>query len=213
MASIYLAGSGNFGLAAAERLTADGHTLVGVCSPGEGRGIHKRDLLAGWADRHDVPWVDVTTLREEHVPNDTDVIMTAHSHAFIGVRTRARAKYALGYHPSLLPLHRGRDAVRWQARLNERVVGGTIYHLTNRVDGGPVALQSHLVVPPGIKTSDLWRDHLFPLGVELISEAAKLVDASSVPVKPQDENLATWEPSFDSEPLFRPELLEIGSGS
>lgn len=210
MAKIYLAGSGSFGLAVAERLVEDGHELVGICSPTEGRTLNKSDLLAGYAQRKDIPWVDVTTLREQAVPADTDVILTAHSHAFIGVRTRARAKYALGYHPSLLPLHRGRDAVRWQARLNERVVGGSVYHLTNRVDGGPVALQRHLVVEPGQKASDLWRSHLFPLGVELLAEVAKLVDKNDVPVRPQDEKLATWEPSFDSEPLYRPELLELG---
>jgi methionyl-tRNA formyltransferase len=210
MANIYLAGSGSFGLAAAERLTADGHVIVGVCSPSEGRNQAKVDLLAAWAERLDYNWVDVKTLKEQNVPDGTDLIMTAHSHAFIGVRTRARAKYALGYHPSLLPLHRGRDAVRWQSRLNERVVGGTIYHLSNRVDGGPVALQSHLIVPPGLGASRLWRDHLFPLGIELISQAAACVDKDSVPLRPQDEKLATWEPSFDSEPLYRPELLEIG---
>lgn len=210
MSRIFLAGSGSFGHATAQRLVEDGHEIVGVCSPSEGRS-NKDDMLAWWAKYHGYDWIDVTTLRETHVPKGTDVIMTAHSHAFIGVRTRARATYALGYHPSLLPLHRGRDAVKWQARNNERVVGGTIYHLTNRVDGGPIALQRHVIVPPAMDASRLWRDYLFPLGIEMLAETAKLVDKGTVPYTPQNDKLATWEPSFSSEPLYRPELLEIES--
>lgn len=38
---------------------------------------------------------------------------------------------------------------------------------------------------------------------------ADAVDAGSVPYQPQDERKATWEPSLDSKPLYRPELLEL----
>lgn len=208
MTRIFLAGSGAFGHAAAQRLVEDGHEIVAVCSPFEGRR-NKEDMLGWWARYNGYDWTDVANLRETDVPDGTDLIMTAHSHAFIGVRTRARATYSLGYHPSLLPLHRGRDAVKWQARNNERVVGGTIYHLSNRVDGGPIALQRHLVVPPRMEASRLWSDYLFPLGIEMLSEAAALAGRGTVPYKPQDDKLATWEPSFNSEPLYRPELLEL----
>lgn len=212
MTTVYLAGSGSFGLAAAEALTADGHTLAGICSPAEGRR-DGRDLLALYGERTGTPWVDVQRLAPGQVPDGVDVILTAHSHAFIGRRTRARAPLALGYHPSLLPLHRGRDAVKWQARMHERVVGGTIYHLTDRVDGGPVALQRHLIVPPGLDASALWSVHLFPLGIELIREAVRLAaDPGSVPIIPQDDKAATWEPSFGAAPVYRPELLELTAG-
>lgn len=209
MTNVYLAGSGAFGLAAAEAIVADGHTLAGVCSPTRGRST-AHDLLASYAARTDTPWVDVSNLAPDDVPDGVDVIVTAHSHAFVGRRTRARAPLALGYHPSLLPLHRGRDAVKWQARLHERVVGGTIYHLTDRVDGGPIALQRHIIVPPMLDASTLWSAHLFPLGVDMLVEAVRLADdPSRVPVRPQDDKLATWEPSFDSAPVHRPELLEL----
>jgi methionyl-tRNA formyltransferase len=40
-----------------------------------------------------------------------DLIIAAHSHDFIGRPHAAQGKLgAIGYHPSLLPLHRGRDA-------------------------------------------------------------------------------------------------------
>ena len=212
MTTIFIAGSGMFGMTAATALENSGHRVVGVTSPALGRD-GKADRLAQWAGREVRPWTDVDVLREDMVPEGVDLILAAHSHAFIGRRTRARAPYALGYHPSLLPLHRGRDAVRWQARMHERVVGGTIYHLTDRIDGGPIALQRHLIVPPTLTASVLWHDYLFPLGIELILEAALAVQTHAVSTRPQDDKLATWEPSFDGAPLYRPELLELTRGS
>lgn len=212
MTNVYLAGSGAFGLAAAEAIVEDGHTLAGVCSPSEGRRGGS-DLLASYCRRADTPWADVDRLTPDHVPDGVDLIYTAHSHAFVGRRTRARAPLALGYHPSLLPLHRGRDAVKWQARLGERVTGGTVYHLTNRVDGGPIALQEHVIVPAGLEASRLWSAHLFPLGIEMTRQAVRLAATPDrVPTLPQDDKIATWEPSFDSAPVYRPELLELTAG-
>lgn len=212
MTNVFIAGSGTFGMQAASLLHTVGHVVVGATSPSIGRD-GKQDRLASWAERHEVPWREVDVLAPDAVPDGTDLILAAHSHAFIGRRTRARAPYAVGYHPSLLPLHRGRDAVRWQARLHERVVGGTIYHLSDRIDGGPIERQRHIIVPPVLTASVLWRHYLAPLGLELIQETALAVDAGFLSSRPQDDRLATWEPSFDGKPLHRPELLELTRGS
>lgn len=210
MARLFISGSGQFGATAAQRLADLGHTIVGVSSPTDGRrGGY--DALTNWCMGAQVPRVDRDALKPADVPDRVDAILAAHSHAFIGRLTRARAPHALGYHPSLLPLHRGRDAVRWQARLGERVVGGSIYHLTDRIDGGPLAAQRHLIVPPGLDASTLWGDYLFPLGIDMLADAAAAVDRGCVDTVPQDDRLATWEPSFDTEPLYRPELLELPS--
>ena len=211
MARVFLAGSGMFGSLVAQAAVDDGHQIVGVSAPESGRGREGApDLTSLWAWRFDVPFTSQRSLRPDAIPDGTDVIVTAHSHAFIGRLTRARAAVAVGYHPSLLPLHRGRDAVRWQSRMGERVVGGTIYHLTDRVDGGPIADQRHLIVPPGLPAGELWREHLSPLGVSMVRDILHSVDAGTVAYVPQDDSLATWEPSFSAEPIYRPELLAIG---
>ncbi|OFN17786.1 methionyl-tRNA formyltransferase [Corynebacterium sp. HMSC055A01] len=208
MAKIYLAGSGAFGAACAQALTNAGHTLLGIAAPEEGRG-GRGEALTNWAMSRHLPRTSNALLRADDIPDGTDLILTAHSHAFVGRKTRARAPYALGYHPSLLPLHRGRAAVEWTARMNERVTGGTIYHLTDNVDGGPIAAQRHVILPPRLTASEIWREYLFPLGVEMVVDTADAVDAGNVPYQPQDERKATWEPSLDSKPLYRPELLEL----
>lgn len=212
MANVFLTGSGWFGQEAAEAAEAAGHRVTGVAAPRDGRR-GGRDLLSLWAERRGLTAVESRSLAEADVPDGCDVILAAHSHAMVGPRTRARARYALGYHPSLLPLHRGRDAVRWQARMGERAVGGSIYHLTDRVDGGPLAAQRTVIVPPALDASSLWRDYLAPLGLEMIASVLDDVARDAVAYRPQDDKLATWEPSFASAPLYRPELLELTSGN
>lgn len=220
--NVYVSGQRAFGAAVARKVLEDGHRLVGVASP----AYAGRDAPIGWAFGDDdtmpwdrlralagdrcVPWTESPQLGPHRVPEGTDVIVAAHSHAFIGRRTRGRARLAtVGYHPSLLPLHRGRDAVRWTVRDRDRVAGGSVYHLTDNVDAGPLAAQDYVLVPPSTTVDELWRDLLFPLGVRLVGRVLRDLAAGRVVAVPQDERCATWEPSRDQPPLWRPELPEL----
>lgn len=140
-----------------------------------------------------------------------DLLVCAHTHAYIGRRTRHALNVgAVGYHPSLLPRHRGRDAVRWTIHMGDPVAGGSVYWLSDRIDAGDIAAQQHVLVEPGATVSDLWRESLFPLGVELLRRTVHDVSQGRMVRRPQNEKVATWEPSWDRQPLFRPELIEIG---
>lgn len=217
---IFLSGRGGFAVSVAAAVTAAGHDLLGVASPRLRDGRHDDenplawDRLRGWAYPRHTPWIDAAELRARHIPDGTEVIVAAHSHAFLGRPTRGRASVAaIGYHPSLLPLHRGRDAIRWTIRDRDRVAGGSVYHLTDRVDGGPIAAQDYVIVPPGSTPASLWRDHLAPLGVDLLCGVLADLDRGVTTARPQDDDLATWEPSLDAAPLYKPELLELSAGS
>jgi methionyl-tRNA formyltransferase len=219
--NIYLSGQGAFAVAVAEALVEE-HKIVGVAAPrqrrriGTGSGADDDanpmtwDRLRAWAYPRGIHWTSAPDLRAHHVPDDTDIILAAHSHAFIGRKTRARAGVAaIGYHPSLLPLHRGRDAIRWTIRDGDKVTGGSVYHLTERTDGGPIAAQEHVLVPPGSTAESLWREHLTPLGVRLILRVVNdLARGVHIEVE-QDEALARWEPAMGVAPLFKPELIEL----
>jgi len=172
----------------------------------------KPDRLATAAELAGVPVIPAGTLRERTVPDDLDLIVAAHSHDFIGAPTRWRARHgAIGYHPSLLPRHRGRDAIRWTLRMREAVTGGTVFRLTDTVDGGPVLAQEHVFVDPDDTAESLWRERLGPLGLRLLSEVASRIAHDGYQAgRPQDARLATWEPSIDAPPLFRPELIALG---
>ncbi len=185
-----------------------GVEVAAVCAPA---GAGRPDRLHAQAELHGVRIIPAGTLRVETMPAGIDLIVAAHSHDFIGERTRQRARWGgIGYHPSLLPLHRGRDAVRWAIRMRERVTGGSVYRLTNRMDGGEVLAQEHVFIRPDDTAEVLWRRDLAPLGVRLLASVVSRFAAEGyVHGTAQDEPLATWEPSIDRPPAYRPDLLMI----
>ena len=173
----------------------------------------EQDALRELAGMYRIPFMPAGTLRADRVPENADLIVAAHSHDFISRAVRNRLTLgAIGYHPSLLPLHRGRDAVRWTIRMGDRIAGGTVFWLSDTVDGGPVAIQDWCFVRPEDTAQSLWRRELFPMGVQLLSRAVDDVLQGRLVMRDQDYSLATWEPSFDGAPrLYRPELLQIGT--
>ncbi len=168
----------------------------------------KPDRLAAAAARAGVPVIRAGSLNAAAMPAGIDLIVAAHSHDFIGEATRHRARYGgVGYHPSLLPLHRGRDSIEWAIRMRERVTGGTVYRLSNRMDGGNVLAQRHVFIRPDDTAEELWRRDLAPLGVELLAGVVAAFARNGYAAgKEQDPALATWEPSIGRAPAFRPDL-------
>jgi len=129
---------------------------------------------------------------------DTDLIITAHSHARIGKDALAAAKYGgIGYHPSLLPRHRGKAAVEWTIKEGDPIAGGTIYHLADRMDAGAIAAQDWCFVRKGETARELWERALAPLGLKLLGDVVESAKANgAIPAKPQDEQFATKAPSL-----------------
>ena len=77
------------------------------------------------------------------IAEGTDLIVTAHSHARIGKDALAASKLGgIGYHPSLLPRHRGMAAIEWTIKEGDPIAGGTIYHLADRMDAGAIPRSS-----------------------------------------------------------------------
>jgi methionyl-tRNA formyltransferase len=129
---------------------------------------------------------------------DTDLIVTAHSHARVGKDALAAAKFGgVGYHPSLLPRHRGIAAVEWTIKEGDPIAGGTVYHLADRMDAGAIAAQEWCFVKKGETARELWERALAPLGQKLLAEVIDYARKNNnLPAKPQDEQFATKAPSL-----------------
>lgn len=108
---------------------------------------------------------------------------------------------ALGFHPSLLPHHRGRDAVYWTVTRGDTVTGATWFWLDAGIDTGPIAAQAALRVPLGIRPRDLYALHLVPLGLRLLTDLLARLDRGERPATPQDPALATYDPPRPRKPL------------
>lgn len=200
---IFLSGTRYFGSMVLTELRKR-HEVIGVSAP-------LSDRLAALALGHDIPTIPAGTLNKETIPAGVELIVAAHSHDFIGEATRFRSKYgAIGYHPSLLPRHRGRDAIRWAVKMGDPVTGGTVYQLSNTVDGGDILAQEWCWIRPGDTARSLWERDLCDMGVRMLCEVVETIAAERAVIgRKQDEALATWEPAFGAAPLRRPDLLQL----
>ena len=203
---VYLIGQKTFGARVADMVVRRGaHRLVGACAPAWKTEDVEPDPLREAVEARGLPWLPSDELEAGSVP-ECDLIVLAHAHVFVPAAVRDRARHgAIGYHPSLLPLHRGRDAIRWSLHMGDRVTGGTVYWVDDGADTGPIAAQRHVFIRPEDNASSLWSRELFPLGLELLGEVMDEVAAGTARRVPQDETLATWEPSWRRAPLRKGE--------
>jgi methionyl-tRNA formyltransferase len=132
------------------------------------------------------------------IAEGSDLIVTAHSHARVGADALAVARLGgIGYHPSLLPRHRGIAAVEWTIREGDPIAGGTIYHLAERMDAGAIAAQDWVFVKKGETARELWERALAPLGQKLLAEVIDYARThDTLPSQPQDEQFATRAPKI-----------------
>jgi methionyl-tRNA formyltransferase len=128
----------------------------------------------------------------------TDLIVTAHSHARVSKEALAASRLGgIGYHPSLLPRHRGIAAVEWTIRAKDPIAGGTVYHLADRMDAGAIAAQDWCFVGKDETARLLWERALAPMGQRLLAEVIDYAKVhNALPSKPQDEQFATSAPAL-----------------
>ena len=176
-----------------------GHDVAAVSAP------RVDDRLAAAATAAGIPLCQVAgRFGPEWMPDGLDLVVCAHAHVFITAEARRKARLgAIGYHPSLLPRHRGRDAVHWAIHMGDPVTGGTLYWLDDGADTGDIAAQDWCWVRPGDSPAQLWRRDLAPIGLRLLAGTLARLEAGEVPRLAQDPAMATWEPGLSAGRLGR----------
>lgn len=108
-----------------------------------------------------------------------DLIVSAHSFRIVPDWFIEWSRLgAIGYHPSLLPDYKGRNAIRDCLEDGQRFIGGSVYWLTPQIDGGPVVvaderrLQERVQILSGETALQLWKRALAPLGAHLLASGA-----------------------------------------
>lgn len=130
------------------------------------------------------------------VAEGTDLIIAAHTHARVSDEALARSRLGgVGYHPSLLPRHRGIAAVEWTILEGDPIAGGSVYHLADGWDAGAIAAQDWCFVAKGETARELWDRALAPMGLALLTKVVHCARLQGyVPAYPQDPRFATRAP-------------------
>jgi glycine cleavage system regulatory protein/folate-dependent phosphoribosylglycinamide formyltransferase PurN len=202
---IVLVGSRYFGAAAFAALRDEGVDVVQVVVPAAD------DRLAAAAQAAGVGvhvLANPKTVPGEAVPDGVDLVVAAPTHARVSDEALARARLrGVGYHPSLLPRHRGIAAVEWTILSGDPIAGGSVYHLAAGWDKGAIAAQDWCFVLKGESARDLWERALAPMGLGLLRRVARhAAEHGELPAHAQDERFAT------KAPMIRPtvSLTEAG---
>ena len=190
---ITLIGSRYFGAAVFDRLSKEGLPIAQVVAPAAD------DRLAVAAQKAGVPvrvLANPKIVPGEAVPEGTDLIVAAHTHARVSDEALAKSKLrGVGYHPSLLPRHRGIAAVEWTILQGDPIAGGSVYHLADGWDQGAVAKQDWCFVGKGETARELWERALAPMGLRLLTEVVREArDTGTLPAHKQDDRFATRAP-------------------
>ena len=198
-----LVGSRYFGAMVLEALRKDGVEIARVVVPAAD------DRLALAAHAAGLP-VDILEnpkiVPGSAIADGTDLIVAAHTHSRVSNEALARSRLGgIGYHPSLLPRHRGIAAIEWTIREGDPIAGGSVYHLAERWDTGAIAAQDWCFVGKGETARELWERALAPLGLELLSRVVRHAAAHGVlPAHPQDERFATKAPMIPADSKNHP---------
>lgn len=186
--------------------------VIGVCTPLGDKHV------GGLAHTHGIPIIAAGGLNGETMPDGVDIGITAHSFDYIGKKTRYKAKIGwVGYHPSLLPRHRGRSSIEWAIKMRDYITGGTTFWLNSGIDRGDIINQETVWIDPKLYSMELkkaarilWEHHLQDIGVRLINKSVNDIIAGKHNRHPQDNRFSTFEPSLNTiSDIFRPDALML----
>jgi methionyl-tRNA formyltransferase len=195
---IAIIGQQAFGKSVLEAFTTRGDQVAGVfCAP-EKAGS-KPDPLRQAAEERALPVHQLPTLKDEKAARllrgmNVDLAVMAYVLQFAPQTFVNVPKHGtIQYHPSLLPRYRGPSSINWPIIRGDRHTGLSIFRPTDGLDEGPVILQKTIDIGPDDTLGSLYFNHLFPLGVASLLEAADLVVSGRHHETPQREELATYE--------------------
>ncbi len=199
---IVVFGQAAFGRDVFNALREAGEEIVGVSTPRQGS---RPDALYEAAQETGVPVIETPALRkdepfQQYLEWKPDLLVFAFVTDIVRRRVLDAATHgAIQYHPSLLPLHRGRTAMNWAIMSGAERTGISIFWVDEGIDTGPILLQREVEIGPDDSVGSLYFNQLYPMGVEALVEAVRLVREEKAPREEQDHSRATYEPPCGPE--------------
>ena len=200
---IALIGSQDFGKAALEAFLKRGDEVVAVFCPPDNPKSSKPEVLKEATIALGLKPLQFASLKSPEAAqaladSKAEIGVMAYVLQFVPQEFVQIPKFGMiQYHPSLLPRYRGPSAINWAIALGETKTGLTIFRPSDGLDEGAVILQKEVAIGPNDSLGKVYFDHLFPLGIAALMEAADLVVAGKHSEQMQDESQANYEGWFD----------------
>ena len=200
---VALIGSQDFGKAALEAFLERGDEVVAVFCPPDNPKATKPEILKEATLAKGLVPLQFASLKSAEAADamrnsGADICVMAYVLQFVPQEFAKIPRLGtIQYHPSLLPKYRGPSAINWAIALGETKTGLTIFRPSDGLDEGEVILQKEVAIGENDTLGSVYFDHLFPLGVQALLEAADLVAAGKHQEVVQDETLANYEGWFD----------------
>ena len=195
-------GQAAFGADVFNALKNENVNIVGVSTP---RAQNRPDPLQEAAENSEIPIIATPDLRnedffQEYLTWQADLLVFAFVTDIVRKNVLDAAQYgAIQYHPSLLPLYRGRSAMNWPIINGATKTGLSIFWVDEGIDTGPILLQREVDISREESMGSLYFNKLYPLGVESLVESVKMVQEGTAPRVEQIHKNASYEPPCGAE--------------
>lgn len=179
-----------------------GFNIITEC---QNRRIHIAQVITSREEKEIIAYcglssIPVSFTGESVVSPAFDLGITVNSFAKVSSEMLDQARIGwIGYHPSLLPRHRGRAAIQWALKEKDVITGGTVYWLSNQMDQGDIAYQDWIFLDHSLTAREVWDKELEPIGMRLFRKALKHVKKGKIVRRPQQrlEQFATVAPRLN----------------
>ena len=195
---IAVIGQAAFGESVLNALVENGESIAGVfCRPDQSPDTV--DPIKTAAINHGIPTFQFKRMRSpeaiEAFQNlQVDLGVMAFVTDIVPVEIlEAPTRGTIQYHPSLLPKHRGPSSINWPIIQGENRTGLSIFWPDHDLDTGPILIQKEVSIEPDDTLGSVYFNKLFPLGVDAMVEAVRLVREGKAPRIEQDHSQATYE--------------------
>tara|TARA_B100000700_G_scaffold331758_1_gene468077 strand:+ start:11309 stop:12205 length:897 start_codon:yes stop_codon:yes gene_type:complete len=199
---VALFGQAAFGADVFKALKNEKVDIVGVSTP---REQGKSDPLRDAARNNEIPIIATPDLKkntffEEYLSWQADLLVFAFVTDIVRKNVLDAAQYgAIQYHPSLLPLYRGRSAMNWPIINGAKKTGISIFWVDEGIDTGPILLQREVDISLEESMGSLYFNKLYPMGVKSLVESVKMIQQGSAPRIEQNHDDASYEPPCGPE--------------
>lgn len=101
-------------------------------------------------------------------------------------------------HPSLLPRHRGKDAIKWAFVFGERYTGATWFWADENYDTGDICEMEVLAIHPKESPREFYASTVMSSAMRMLHFIIDDLSQGIVRRRPQNHDHATFEPAFQS---------------